>query len=33
MCVASSFDFQLLGATTEALQTGKMRGKNLNALF
>ena len=33
MCVASSFDFQLLGATTEALQTGKMKGKNLDALF
>ena len=27
------FDFPLLGATTGALQTGKMKGKNLYVLY
>ena len=31
--VASSFDFQLLGVTTEAIQTSEMKGKNLYVFY
>ena len=31
--MASSFDFQLLRVTTEAIQTGKMNGKNFYVFY